>query len=41
MTEAHRAGYDPILTINGEFYSIEYNDKKPCEADTVRREGRY
>lgn len=40
MTKAHKAGYEPILTINGEFYSIDYNDKPVSEADNVRREGR-
>lgn len=41
MIDAHKQGYEPILTINGEFYSIDYMDKKPCEADKVRQEGKY
>lgn len=40
MIDAHDIGYEPILTINGEFYSIDYNDKPVTEADKVRLEGR-
>lgn len=41
MTKAHKSGFEPVLTINGEFYSIDYNDKPVTEADKVRQEGRY
>lgn len=40
MLKAHKEGYEPILTINGELYQIDYKDKIPCEADRVKREGR-
>jgi hypothetical protein len=41
LINAHKSGYEPILTINGEFYSIEYNDKPETEAQRVKLEGRY
>ena len=40
MIKAHKEGYDPILTINGEYYSIEYNDKPKTERSKVWAEGR-
>ena len=40
MTQAYKLGYAPILTINGEYYSIDYQDKKITEAEKVRQEGR-
>ena len=41
MIDAHKQGYEPILTINGEFYSIEYNDKIESEKERVVRHGQY
>ena len=41
MKDAHKNGYEPILTINGEFYSIDYNDKPESESERVKRHGQY
>ena len=40
MKNAHKNGYEPCLTINGQYYSIDYNDKPTSEAQRVRAEGR-
>ena len=41
MTEAHKLGYEPILTINGELYQIDYRDKIKTERDEVKERGQF
>lgn len=41
MLKAHKAGYEPILTINAELYQIDYMDKPKTERERVYESGRF
>ena len=41
MTKAHKVGYEPILTVNGEYVDIDYMDKKKTERAKVIENGQF